>query len=546
MATLLLLLLLAVLAPACCQPISVCGLSNSIPDVTLRSRCPEFTARAPELPWRSRLVRHHSGVREVLGSNPEQGRGPTGRVVLGRGTEPQQPPGKSRESVAHLCRVKVLVKLTWRQTLKPHHVAPHSTPPNPCPKDDFVMEQCPRVCLQRFVPPPLQHRVRFQRAALPMKGVAPSLSTQGHTPPTPSLHPSARNAYFLISRELLGPGSPGAPHCRSKVTHPCAAKFGLFQMHYREANREQQHRMVKQYLLQSAVDSCDDGCGTGGACGGDRYSSLAVFCFPGVSWISASVNLSANSEGPMHLPEVITATGFASHAGAAGKAPFESFALVFDIILPLSPMLHTSNTAAVTPSKMAAAPSFLASRQLYPDLMKLHVYYCVVFVKCVRQLCLGPECAADDVSRFGSQRALFQIDKARAWSARAGRILSPEVRRKIVLPKRTEMLSIGRRPRRGRSVKWRGLWPQLAFSIRRLACSPSTKANRVQSPAGSLLGFPKQETCRTLPLVGGFSRGHPFNSGAALYSPRSPSSALKTSLLRAAQISSLTRLVPIR
>ncbi|KAJ8878904.1 hypothetical protein PR048_019507, partial [Dryococelus australis] len=75
-------------------------------------------------------------------------------------------------------------------------------------------------------------------------------------------------------------------------------------------------------------------------------------------------------------------------------------------------------------------------------------------------------------------------------------------------------------------------------------CSPPTKANRVQSPAGSP-DFRKWESCRMMPLVGGFSRDLPFHpplhSGAAPYSLQSPSSALKTSLLRAAQISSLTQ-----
>ncbi|KAJ8878739.1 hypothetical protein PR048_019325 [Dryococelus australis] len=42
----------------------------------------------------------------------------------------------------------------------------------------------------------------------------------------------------------------------------------------------------------------------------------------------------------------------------------------------------------------------------------------------------------------------------------------------------------------------------------RLARSPSTKANRVQSPTGSP-NFRKWESCRTMPLVGGFSRGSP-------------------------------------
>ncbi|KAJ8878613.1 hypothetical protein PR048_019194, partial [Dryococelus australis] len=40
----------------------------------------------------------------------------------------------------------------------------------------------------------------------------------------------------------------------------------------------------------------------------------------------------------------------------------------------------------------------------------------------------------------------------------------------------------------------------------------STKANRVQSPAGSLLDFRRWESCRTMPMVGGFSRGSPVSS----------------------------------
>ncbi|KAJ8873656.1 hypothetical protein PR048_024481 [Dryococelus australis] len=77
--------------------------------------------------------------------------------------------------------------------------------------------------------------------------------------------------------------------------------------------------------------------------------------------------------------------------------------------------------------------------------------------------------------------------------------------------------------------------------------SPPTKANRVQSPVGSP-DFRKWESCRTMPLVGGsfffsgISRSpppHPFHSGFASYSLQSPSSALETSLFRAAQISSL-------
>ncbi|KAJ8877237.1 hypothetical protein PR048_021691 [Dryococelus australis] len=79
-----------------------------------------------------------------------------------------------------------------------------------------------------------------------------------------------------------------------------------------------------------------------------------------------------------------------------------------------------------------------------------------------------------------------------------------------------------------------------AMVAERLARSPPTKANRAQSPAGSP-DFRKWESCRTMPLVGGFSRGSPppRHSSAAPYSLQSPTSALKTSLLRAAQ-SSLT------
>ncbi|KAJ8881159.1 hypothetical protein PR048_017632 [Dryococelus australis] len=58
----------------------------------------------------------------------------------------------------------------------------------------------------------------------------------------------------------------------------------------------------------------------------------------------------------------------------------------------------------------------------------------------------------------------------------------------------------------------------------RLDCSPPTKANRVQSPAGLLPDFRKWKLCRTMPLVGGFSWGSsvypPFHSGAAPFSPR--------------------------
>ncbi|KAJ8880787.1 hypothetical protein PR048_017258 [Dryococelus australis] len=76
----------------------------------------------------------------------------------------------------------------------------------------------------------------------------------------------------------------------------------------------------------------------------------------------------------------------------------------------------------------------------------------------------------------------------------------------------------------------------------RLARSPPTNANWAQYPAGPQ-DFRKWESCRTMPLVSGFSRNlplpPPLHSGAALYSLQPPSSALKTSLLRVAQISLL-------
>ncbi|KAJ8887943.1 hypothetical protein PR048_007427 [Dryococelus australis] len=75
-----------------------------------------------------------------------------------------------------------------------------------------------------------------------------------------------------------------------------------------------------------------------------------------------------------------------------------------------------------------------------------------------------------------------------------------------------------------------------------LARSPPTNSNRVQYPTGSPDSC-QWELCRTMPLVAGISRGPPssppLHSGATPYSLQSPSSALKTLLLRAAQISSL-------
>ncbi|KAJ8883375.1 hypothetical protein PR048_015218 [Dryococelus australis] len=81
-----------------------------------------------------------------------------------------------------------------------------------------------------------------------------------------------------------------------------------------------------------------------------------------------------------------------------------------------------------------------------------------------------------------------------------------------------------------------------AMVTERLARSPPTKASRVQSPAWSP-DFRKCESCRMMSLVylGIFRFPRPLHSGAAPYLLQSPSLALKTSLLRATQISSLTK-----
>ncbi|KAJ8871489.1 hypothetical protein PR048_027811 [Dryococelus australis] len=74
----------------------------------------------------------------------------------------------------------------------------------------------------------------------------------------------------------------------------------------------------------------------------------------------------------------------------------------------------------------------------------------------------------------------------------------------------------------------------------RLACSPPTKAIRVQSTAGSLriLAFENRAgRCRwPVDLLGYVSLPPPLHSGAAPYSSQSSSSALKTLMLRAALI----------
>ncbi|KAJ8875346.1 hypothetical protein PR048_023241 [Dryococelus australis] len=94
----------------------------------------------------------------------------------------------------------------------------------------------------------------------------------------------------------------------------------------------------------------------------------------------------------------------------------------------------------------------------------------------------------------------------------------------------------------------------------RLDCSPPITANRVQSPAGSLLDFDMWETCRTIPLFGGITRDPlpPPPPACALWRSSiltsfQPNLALKASLLRAARISlnslnynALTDMLPLK
>ncbi|KAJ8897436.1 hypothetical protein PR048_002782 [Dryococelus australis] len=79
----------------------------------------------------------------------------------------------------------------------------------------------------------------------------------------------------------------------------------------------------------------------------------------------------------------------------------------------------------------------------------------------------------------------------------------------------------------------------------RLAHFPPTKANRVKYPVGSLPDFRTWELCWTMSLLGGFSRVSPVSPALSLRRCSILTSitlirAFKTSLLRAAQISSLT------
>ncbi|KAJ8883302.1 hypothetical protein PR048_015145 [Dryococelus australis] len=153
-------------------------------------------------------------------------------------------PGKSREFVACLCRVKVLMKLSWRWTGKTAHAAPHCTPtpliPLPFVQKMNLWEKivsihghgttpqntssaiCPlptnaelffgglsfrrphtllsvQHCKTCLVPPPIpalyhHHKVRFWVTGLSMeKAEEPPLMIQCHTPPPLTL---LKNVFF--------------------------------------------------------------------------------------------------------------------------------------------------------------------------------------------------------------------------------------------------------------------------------------------------------------------------------------------------------------
>ncbi|KAJ8867676.1 hypothetical protein PR048_031479 [Dryococelus australis] len=162
--------------------------------------------------------------------------------------------------------------------------------------------------------------------------------------------------------------------------------------------------------------------------------------------------------------------------------------------------------------------------------------------------------------RFGEKGggALFEEhvggewEGERGWEAQsggstevAGRVIETRTLRKIPrAPLSSFVLALDGHCSDCRLATLRSLY--IAAVAERLACPLPTEANRVKPPAGSLRDFRVWESCRTLTLVDWFSREFPplFHSVVAPHSRHSPSSALKTSLLRTAQISSLTHSHP--
>ncbi|KAJ8868656.1 hypothetical protein PR048_030195 [Dryococelus australis] len=129
----------------------------------------------------------------------------------------------------HLCRVKLGEELTWRKPPRSLRVTPAERPAAPSPytgQEPIFSEGCS----VHADPVPLQFRVRFSEGYAAHRGrctlaVNPRTCTLTPLPDTDS-----PERVFRISREPLGPRSPSSPPCRSKITHPCAAKIGLFRM----------------------------------------------------------------------------------------------------------------------------------------------------------------------------------------------------------------------------------------------------------------------------------------------------------------------------
>ncbi|KAJ8883719.1 hypothetical protein PR048_015573 [Dryococelus australis] len=82
---------------------------------------------------------------------------------------------------------------------------------------------------------------------------------------------------------------------------------------------------------------------------------------------------------------------------------------------------------------------------------------------------------------------------------------------------------------------------ELERRYRWLVCLPLTWTSRVRFPTESLPDFHTWESCRAVPLAGEFSQGSPVCPALAAPYLASLSLALPTSILRTAQISSLTR-----
>ncbi|KAJ8877986.1 hypothetical protein PR048_022449 [Dryococelus australis] len=88
---------------------------------------------------------------------------------------------------------------------------------------------------------------------------------------------------------------------------------------------------------------------------------------------------------------------------------------------------------------------------------------------------------------------------------------------RLMLRRRTRLIAVDLRPIGNSGRAW-------------LDNSPPTFANRVRLPTRSLQDFRMWELCRTIPLVGGFSRGSPIPALRFIPHLASPASALKISI----------------